>query len=362
MTHRGAALFITKQALEIAKEIPIVGQCVAPLYTIFVKALTACDEVQGCKDAIVSMEGRILKVQHVILEEPDGLALIIKRKSELISKLAESVQALLDKYEKIYKVLEPLKKKKTFFKLFLSNAAKIKEALDSLDAEIVAELKSLSFSLQVASFTLQTQTFEIVTDLQDKITNIYGGQEGLLGNEVALQEVAKAIGMDISDLRSCVLDYLSEMQQTLLEHGTDQANRVIAYQSAQLQELKQYIQRMLAASLPVDSAATTAALATLAGDLAEVSLRDQLVVDEHRELGEGRFCRVMKGVYQGQDVAVKVIKVSVLAKLGPAAVQDLKKEILIHHRLSSVPGVVKLIGVDLTGSDLLKAVLEMAEG
>eukprot|EP01031_Cornospumella_fuschlensis_P009181 gene9181-11280_t len=79
-----------------------------------------------------------------------------------------------------------MKTKSMFYKLFLANAAKIKERLDNLDAEIVAELKNLSLSLQATSFTLQIQTFDIVTDLQDKITHQYGGQEGLLSNEAGI--------------------------------------------------------------------------------------------------------------------------------------------------------------------------------
>lgn len=362
MSYRTAATFATKQALEIAKEIPVVGQCIAPLYTIFVKVLAVCEEVQGCKDAIGCVENRILEIQKVILAEPDGLALVVQKRPELSGKLTDSVNVLLVKYDETCKVLEPLSKKKTFFKLFLSNAAKIKESLESLDAEIVAELKNLSFSLQVTSFNLQTRTYDIVTDLQDKITNLYGGQEGLLANEAALQEVSQTIGMEVSDLRSSILDYLTEMQQAVLTHSTEQANRVIAFQSAQMTDLKHYIQRILAASVPAGSIAAAPAPSSLADNLAEVTLSDSLVVDEQDELGEGQFGCVLRGHYQGRDVAVKVIKVSVLKKLGSAAVQDLKKEILIHHRLSVVPGVVKLIGVDLTDTDKPKAVLELAEG
>ncbi|RYY87172.1 hypothetical protein EON63_04490 [archaeon] len=108
--------------------------------------------------------------------------------------LIESIQIVLVKYDEICKVLEPPKQTKGFSKLFLSNVANIKERLDSLDADIVAELKTLTFSLQAASFTLQTQTLHIATDLQNKIINLYGGQEGPLSNEMVVQEVATTIG------------------------------------------------------------------------------------------------------------------------------------------------------------------------
>eukprot|EP01031_Cornospumella_fuschlensis_P026067 gene26067-31474_t len=238
MTHRGAALFVTKQALEIAKEMPVVGQFIAPLYLVLVKVLKACEEVQGCRKAIASLEERVLKVQEVVLEEANGLALVVKRRPELCGQLQSSVQIVVDKYEEICKVLEPLRTKSTFFKLFLANAAKIKERLDNLDAEIVAELKNLSLSLQVASFTLQIQTFDIVTDLQDKITHQYGGQEGLLSNEAGMQEVAGAIGMEVADVRASVRDYLSEMEEKLIAHGSNQANQVIAFNRAQWEEVK----------------------------------------------------------------------------------------------------------------------------
>eukprot|EP01031_Cornospumella_fuschlensis_P024327 gene24327-29407_t len=198
MAQRGADLSITIQALEIAKEIPVVEE----LYLVFIKVLKTCEEVQGCRKAIASLEERVLKVQKMMLEEPNGLALVAKRRPELCGQLQSSVQIVVDKYEEICKVLEPLRTKSTFFKLFLANAANIKERLDDLDAEIVAELKNLSLSLQVASFTLQIQTFDIVTDLQDKITHQYGGQEGLLSNEAGMQEVAQAIGMEVADVRA----------------------------------------------------------------------------------------------------------------------------------------------------------------
>eukprot|EP01031_Cornospumella_fuschlensis_P024927 gene24927-30115_t len=360
MTHKGAALFVTKQGLEIAKEMPVVGQFIAPLYLVLIKVLMACEEVQGYRKAIASLEERVLKVQEVVLEEPNGLALVVKRRPELCGQLQSSVQIVVDKYEEICKVLEPLKTKSTFFKLFLATAAKIKERLDILDAEIVAEMKNLSLSLQVASFTLQIQTFDIVTDLQAKITHQYGGQEGLLSNEAGMQEVARAMGMEVADVRASVLDYLSEMEDKLIAHGSRQANQVIAFNRAQFDAVKLYIQQM---QVPSSSPATSGGAATLSGsELADVTLKHPLLVDEGYELGEGRFGRVLKGSYQGQDVAVKVIKLSVLRKLGPAAVQDMKTEILIHHRLSSVPGVVRLIGVHMQDVENPKAVLELAEG
>lgn len=359
MTHREAALFVTKQALEIAKDLPVVGSLVKPIYTVFVKVLAACDEVQGCREAMVCIEERILQVQNILIREPDGLALIVQKKPELTSKLNDSVQILQTKYDEIVNVLEPLKKKKTFWKLFSSNAAKIKEDLENLDASIVAELKKLSLALQISSFSLQTQTFAIVTDLQDKITNLYGGQEGLLHNEAAMNEVAQSIGMDVSDLRSSISDYLAEMQQTLMCHGTEQADRVITH----VDGLRQEIIRLQQMVFPSSAGGTNGKGAAACSDpLSEISLKDKLVIYEEIILGKGQFGKVLKGVYQGQDVAVKVIKISVLAELGPAAVQDMNKEIIIHHRLCSVPGVVKLIGVDLTNPELPKAVLELAEG
>eukprot|EP01031_Cornospumella_fuschlensis_P031752 gene31752-38380_t len=244
MTHRGAALFVTKQALEIAKEIPVVGQFIAPLYLVLIKVLKVCEEVQGCPQAIASLEERVLKVQEVVLEEPNGLTLVVKRRPELCGHLQSSVQILVGKYEEICKVLEPLRTKSTYFKLFLASAAKIKERLDSLDAEIVAELRNLSLSLQVASFTLQIQTFDIVTDLQDKITQQYGGQEGLLRNEAGMQEVARAIGMEVADVRASVRDYLSEMEVKLIAHGSSQVSQITAFNRAQWEEVKLYIQQM----------------------------------------------------------------------------------------------------------------------
>eukprot|EP01031_Cornospumella_fuschlensis_P044113 gene44113-53928_t len=220
MTHKEAALFVTKQALEIAKEIPVVGQFIAPLYVVL-KVLKVCEEVQGCRQVMISLEERVLKVQ----EETTGVV-----------GAASSVQILVGKYQEICKVLEPLKTKSAFFKLFLANVVKIKERLDNLDGEIVAELKNLSLSLQVASFTLQFQTFDIVTDLQDKITHQYGGQEGLLSNEAGMEEVARAIGMEVADVRASVRDYLSEMEEKLIAHGSSQANQVVAFNRAQWEE------------------------------------------------------------------------------------------------------------------------------
>lgn len=364
-----SAIKITKHVLDIASALPVVGDFLNPLCVVFDKVLAVCDQVDGCRSAINSLQDRLVYVYDLMLRQPDGLAYLVKDKPAVHQEIfKQSVMVLVNKYEETILILVPYTKKQSFLKIYMSNASKLKASMEKIDEEIVEELKKLSSAMQVVSLHLQVQTFNIITDLQERITRDYGGQQGLLQSEEGLKKVAELLEMEVDDVRVCVQNHLAEMQQKLLEHTTEEAKAIKLLQVSQTEELKRYIQSVLQESKAhsgfqvVPSPAGSASL--LSQDLESIALPHPVVTynDPPIVLGKGEFGTVLKGLYQGQVVAVKMINTSILEVLGPVALQDLKKEVLVHHRLSEVPGVVKLYGVDLTDKNVPKVVLELAEG
>ncbi|RYH25723.1 hypothetical protein EON65_15300 [archaeon] len=360
----GALVTISKMSVEVAKEIPVIGDMIKPLAAICEQVINICQEIKACHDTFQKLQDRIEHVCELLLKKPDGLILVLKSRPELHNTVKTSIDRLIGKYDLIRRQLLPFQNSKTFFRFFVSNASNIKKTLEEKDAEIARELERLSVDLQVANLKLQVQTFDIVTDLQDKITNKFGGQQGLLHNEAALEEVAQSIGMDLEDVRVSVRDYLEEMGQKLKEHFTYESERVKQFNSGKLEEIYQSIKELGSKFDAAQNGKTSVSQnTTFLMALDQIALRDSLYMDSSIELGNGTFANIHPGRYQGKDVAVKVVKMKIIRESEATAVQDMVREILVHHKLSVVPGIVELLGV-VPGdpNEPPKVVLELAEG
>jgi serine/threonine protein kinase len=194
-----------------------------------------------------------------------------------------------------------------------------------------------------------------VCDIQAKV-DAAGGLQGIQQlNPAQLQQLADELGVkDTKVLLDEVGDRLQQIGATVhkIDEGVQGVKAAVEGQDKHFMEMRQMMKEVLhhqsKASKPV-----------LEVDLTLWRLKERPVMDKSQLLGAGSFAQVYAGVYQGRKVAYKVLNGSV------AGMSDLQKEVSLHLKVCSCPGVVQILAVSLQADamcDVPCVVMERAMG
>ncbi|RYY88389.1 hypothetical protein EON63_02425 [archaeon] len=343
-----------------AKALPVVGQFAEPLYKATETVLEVCENLEAYHESVVDLKTKIEVVSMHLFDGSDGLLMQVSKRPALKGKFELFVKSLVAQYTKAVDTLSEQEKEasapegglvtKMVHKITQArNAEELKGKIDKLIGSIQAAEDELMNAIQV-------NMLDVIHEVHTIIMTTHGGIDGLLKNQTALQEIADRLGKNMTDMQR-------EMRRMVQENaeGADAKTPTMLLSAHQLEELKAYMQGVVANS----STPSAVKEHDVSGDLAAITIASgSIVVDYSHNLGEGQFGTIYGGKYLSQAMAIKVFNkaVSFLPAQSAAALGELKKELIIHSKLSVLPGIVKLVGVDLSSMHEPKAVMELAEG
>jgi serine/threonine protein kinase len=194
-------------------------------------------------------------------------------------------------------------------------------------------------------------------DIQAKVDAV-GGLQGIQQlNPAQLQQLADEIGVKDSEaLLEEVGDCLHHIGATVekIDEGVQGVKAAVEGQDKHFMELRQMMEQLVHQFNGKDSSKPAVKV-----DLSLWKLKEQTVLDKSQLLGSGSFGQVYAGIYQGRKVAYKVLNSSV------AGMSDLQKEVSLHLKVCSCPGVVQILAVSLQADamcDVPCVVMERAMG
>jgi hypothetical protein len=212
----------------------------------------------------------------------------------------------------------------------------------------------------VTQLNEQAATYVVVCDIQSKIDQ-QGGLPGVVNNPAQLAALAKEIGATVEDLRYDIqasLDRIEVMVNCTMENG------LISKEI--LEEVNKGVKALLDAAASASSLSPVPAARFTAELQDALALTSSLKIDYANVLGQGSFGTVYEGTYAGERVAVKMLTSAAALALTAQEMKELSQEVLMHSKVSKLPGVVRLFGANLGRSlgsgQPLCVVLELASG
>jgi len=300
-----------------------------------------CDQCKCNKMAFLKLRARLIYISELLFDK-GGLAATAEQRSEntivtsfttrIVTVMKDAI-AHLGQFAKV-----------GYFSAMLQGS-KPQQTFNELDAHMTQCLNDLSVALQTTQISEQAQTYQVVCNIQARI-DAGGGLEGVVANPVLLRKLADEIGADVSDLKSELVSCLANIEATVQLVDVN-VKSVLFQMTGMKTELRDFMtaQARIPASVPAD--------------LSSVTLRSSPVLNYSKVLGQGAFGTVYEGRYNNELVAVK--QITVVSALSSTQFNELSREVLMHSKVSNLPGVVRLYGANLT-ADPRCIVLELADG
>jgi hypothetical protein len=336
---------------EVGGQLPIVGAAAVLLLQVIV----LCDQYRFNKKACLALNGR-MEMLHGLYFGPGGIeeAARSRGKNSVMAPFAQQLHDLL-KYAVGY--LEGFTQKGFLFRVVSSGKQSLSFA--AIDKDVTQCLADMSVALQMEQLAGQAQTYDMVCNIQAKV-DAAGGLQGIQQlNPAQLQQLADELGVkDTKVLLEDVDDRLQQIGATVhkIDEGVQGVKAAVEGQDKHFMELRQMMEQLMKQN---EQNCSRKSITSLKIDLSQWRLKERPVFDKSQLLGSGSFGQVYAGVYQGRKVAYKVLNGSV------AGMSDLQKEVSLHLKVCSCPGVVQILAVSLQADamcDVPCVVMERALG
>ena len=313
--------------LKVASCIPLV----TPVAKLFIELIELCDHSRCNKQSFIKLKARLLRFYELYFTK-DGICDI--KQPEKLTHIFQNLNQILNN---AINILSGYTKSGWISKLLTTN--KWKYEFETIDKEITNCLQEINTILNLKHIQNHDINYEILKDIQIKIE-----EQGLLN--LTTQESEQLGIEDINEFHKEVKLYTEQLE--MLNNKNDKRNDELMNE---LQDLKNDIKLLLQDQIHHDHHQLNNNNNNNNNTLLSLSEEDSRILECFKPienpkygdelLGVGNFGRVFKGTYMHEDVAIKV----------PSFIDpNFIKEIKIHLKLNSFPGIVQIKAISLEQS------------
>lgn len=280
------------------------------------------------------------------------------------SVISQADRLSFDGQETVKKLLEKMKDAEIYFETYTKEGFlnpllighKSEQRINQIISDALIATNSI-VELCGGSEVLEPPTeIKLHCDIKARIDNELGGLEGLVDNQESLGKVAAELECSAVDLAVEVKETLESIEQTLLYLDEEESGEGIVMTEEQKVQIKKEVKTLLHQKVAAVAAQYNDSVLNSA--LLAYPLKSSPKIFEEELLGEGAFSKIYKGKYNNAMVAVKVINDGVEREL----LNDLKREVLMQSKIKNVPGVLQLLGADLSSKHTNMIVMQLADG